>query len=248
MKIKLKIKRFEPEKRKSFFKVYNLDFKEGDTVLSSLVRIQEDIDGSLAFRYSCRSGSCGSCGMTINGEARLACETLISNLVGISREIRIEPMHNMTVIKDLVTDMDVFWSNIEKIIPWVVNGESNIESYRVEKLKKTMDCIYCGLCFSACPAIANSSFLGPASLAKFYRFLNDPRDSLYQERINILHMDMEKIAACTRCGSCDDVCPKKIPIKETIIDTTNEIVKLKNINSLGFKCLDQRNKGGRNGF
>ncbi|MBI3990615.1 MAG: 2Fe-2S iron-sulfur cluster binding domain-containing protein, partial [Candidatus Omnitrophica bacterium] len=156
-----KVFRFNPEEdKKPYFKIYDVPVKKGMTVLDGLWYIQERLDGSLAFRSSCRAGVCGSCAMHINGCYRLACETQLSGLKGeLSAAkppadiiITIRPLSELKVIRDLVVDMEQFWKKYEYIKPYLMPGASMSGKERCQtyderkKLDGLIECILCGCC------------------------------------------------------------------------------------------------------
>ena len=162
------------------FQVYDLAADEKASVLEGLLKIQDEQDPSLAFRYACRGAVCGSCAMSINGKLDLACRVLLGNLR--TTKVVIEPLPNLEIIRDLVVDMDPFWEKYEQVKPWLeseLSGEkeSRMSEAQREKIDQYVNCILCGLCYGACPMLkSNPRFTGPAALAKLYRFLADSRD------------------------------------------------------------------------
>ena len=216
--ITLNVKRFNPDSdQDSYIQEYQLDVAESDTVLDSLIHIREEIDGTLTFRCSCRSAICGSCAMRIDGKAGLACNTKISDLVsGDKTSITVEPAGNMPVIKDLVVEFEVFWKKIRQVSPWLKHfamppkGEHIVPNESMLHLAGVMNCIMCGACVSDCTSLeVNSEFIGPAALAKSYRFLADPRDEANENRLIELSQP-GGIWDCTRCMQCVEVCPKEV--------------------------------------
>ena len=185
MEITLRVQRFNPEAEQptSYLQDYVLDLEPSDTVLDGLIKVRETQDDSLALRCSCRGAICGSCGMRINGHASLACKTKLASFDPHNCTINVAPMNNMPVIKDLVMDMDPFWSRIRQVTPWLQpqgpppQQEYQAPSSAMTHLSGVMGCIMCGACVSDCASLeVNPSFVGPAALAKAYRFVADPRD------------------------------------------------------------------------
>ena len=118
MEVNLKVKRFDPESdnRESHYQEYNLEVEDYYTVLDSLIKVREEVDGSLALRCSCRASICGSCSMRVNGQAVLACNTKISDLVSDeNKSVNVEPIGNMKLIKDLIVEFDTHWKKIKAI-------------------------------------------------------------------------------------------------------------------------------------
>jgi succinate dehydrogenase / fumarate reductase iron-sulfur subunit len=139
--------------------------------------------------------------------------------------IVIEPMGNMPVIKDLITDMEsTHWTKIRRVTPWLLpHGEPPEREYVVEPesmidITQSMACIQCGACVSSCLSMeADHDFIGPAALAKAYRFVGDPRDAETRERLHDLANDPHGIYDCTHCFSCIDACPKGVAPMDQIM-------------------------------
>ena len=219
MKINLKVKRFDPaEADGSRYQQYSVEMGEHVTVLDALIQVREYVDGSLALRCSCRSAICGSCAMRVDHQARLACKIKVVDLVKEEgQEILVEPMGNMPVVKDLVTDMEVHWGKVRQVTPWLQpTGPEPEREYLVSNeammdLAQTMNCIHCGACVSDCPVLEiDTKFIAPAALAKAYRFAGDPRDGMTKERLEELSRVEGGIWDCTRCNICVEVCPKDV--------------------------------------
>ena len=235
----IKVRRFQPESGEGpYWEEFNVDLEPSLSVLDSLLQVKDREDGSLAVRCSCRAAICGSCGMKINGQSGLGCKTQIgeaqeladkkaSAVGGDTRDntIVIEPMGNMPVIKDLVTDMEsTHWTKIRRVTPWLLpHGEPPEREYIVEPesmldITQSMACIQCGACVSSCLSMeADPDFIGPAALAKAYRFVGDPRDAETVERLHDLAEDPHGIYDCTHCFSCVDACPKDVAPMDQIM-------------------------------
>src|SRR5215211_7527765 len=175
---------------------------------------------------------CGSCGVKINGHSTLACLTQIgeahegaNRLDGGSKPIVVEPMGNMPVVKDLVTDMEsTHWEKVRRVTPWLLDDGNPPERERIVEpesmvdITQTIACIQCGACVSACLSMeADPDFIGPAALAKAYRFVGDPRDVQDAERLYDLAQDPHGIYDCTHCFSCIDACPKGVAPMDQIM-------------------------------
>src|SRR5918911_1490360 len=186
-------------------------------------------DGSLTIRCSCQAAICGSCGVKINGKSSLACNTKLSSAAELSQnpegKITVEPMGNMPVIKDLVVDMDaVHWKKVQRVVPWLLpEGDPPEREYIVEPesmidITQSMACIHCGVCMSACLSLeVDPEFIGPAPLAKAYRFVGDPRDAHTEDRLLDLAQDSHGIYDCTHCFACVEVCPKDVAPMDQIM-------------------------------
>jgi succinate dehydrogenase subunit B (EC 1.3.5.1) len=211
------VKRYDPEKG-FYTREYKVEVDRYATVLDALLKIVESQDPTLALRYSCRMGICGSCGMVINGVPRLACETNISRLDG--ERISVEPIYNFKILRDLATDMSDFFKKHRYVKPYLIRKDEE-EQFRAEKeYMQTPEqledfipfayCIKCGLCVAACPVVAEKPwFLGPQALAQAYRWYADSRDEGGISRLE--HVDtFEGVWSCEFAGSCSRVCPKGV--------------------------------------
>ena len=229
----LKVRRFQPEEAEGpYWETFDVDLDPTLSVLDGLLQAKDRDDGSLAVRCSCRAAICGSCGMKINGQSGLACKTMIGEASefanrnnGGGEPIVVEPMGNMPVIKDLVTDMEsTHWTKIRRVTPWLLpEGDPPEREYVVPPesmidITQSMACIQCGACVSSCLSMeADPEFIGPAALAKAYRFVGDPRDSQTTERLYDLAQDPHGIYDCTHCFSCVDACPKDVAPMDQIM-------------------------------
>jgi len=227
MRLAFTIQKYNPEiDQHPHDEIYHLDVSPGLTILDALIRLKNEEDGRLTFRYSCRSAICGSCAMEINGSEKLACRTSIRKEWERHREITVAPLKNLAVIKDLAVDMRSFWQKNRTIVPWLLSGENKVVAR--EKELSTPDlavfhnvdaCIQCGACVAACTSHeADRHFLGPAALAKAYRFVADTRES--EDARNARLATLQEPAGmwdCTRCNFCVQVCPKDVQPMEAII-------------------------------
>ncbi|MEW6543594.1 MAG: succinate dehydrogenase iron-sulfur subunit [Nitrospirota bacterium] len=229
MRLTFTIARFNPETdSRPHEEEYRLEVSRGMTVLEALIRIKNEQDGSLALRYSCRSAICGSCAMEINGSEKLACKTSVRRELERHERLRIAPLKNLPVIKDLIVDMTSFWGKIREVTPWLMPasqpgteppaGQMALPpaSYQFHNVDA---CIMCGACVASCTSHEVSRrFLGPAALAKAERFLADPRESPASKRQRLAEMEEEHgIWDCTRCNFCVQVCPKDVKPMEAIV-------------------------------
>ena len=219
MDVTLNVRRYDPDADEpaSYFQEYRLDVDESAMVLDGLIKVREEIDGGLALRCSCRSAICGSCTMRVNGKATLACKTKVADAVRRGNgAITIEPPGNMPVVKDLVVDFKPFWDKVRAVEPWLQPEGPEPEAEYIAPnedmlhLAGVMDCIMCGACVSDCTVLeVDSNFLGPAALAKAYRFVGDPRDGADVARLGDIN-EYGGIWDCTRCLQCVEVCPKGV--------------------------------------
>ncbi|HKH14913.1 MAG TPA: succinate dehydrogenase/fumarate reductase iron-sulfur subunit [Solirubrobacterales bacterium] len=231
----LKVRRYQPETREGpYWQEFTVDLDPDLSVLDGLLQVRDSQDGTLVVRCSCKAAICGSCGTKINGQSTLACKTQISEAQdGANRRpgdhggnpIVVEPMGNMPVVKDLVTDMEsTHWEKVRRVTPWLLpEGDPPEREYVVPPesmidVTQSMACIQCGACVSACLSMeADPEFVGPAALAKAYRFVGDPRDSQTKERLYDLAQDPHGIYDCTHCFSCVDACPKGVAPMDQIM-------------------------------
>ena len=234
MDVTVKVKRYDPESENptSYWIDYTVPVDQFTTVLDTLIKIREEIDGSLALRCSCRSAICGSCAMRINGHAGLACKIRVSNISPGGETITVEPAGVMPVIKDLVVDMAPFWAKVNAVEPWLNPQGPEPEAEYIAPnedmlhLAGVMDCIMCGACVSDCTVLeVDPNFLGPAALAKAYRFVADPRDSQDRERLKALS-EYTGIWDCTRCYECVQVCPKGVAPMDRIMALRDMAMRL----------------------
>jgi succinate dehydrogenase / fumarate reductase iron-sulfur subunit len=234
----LKVRRYQPEAgvgetpQGAYWQEFTVDVEETLSVLDALLQARSLHDGSLAVRCSCRAAICGSCAVRINGRSTLACKTKVQVAAdeanrrnGGTNPIVVEPMGNMPVLKDLVTDMEsTHWEKIRRVTPWLLPPDEPPEREHVVPpesmidITQSMACIQCGACVSACLSMeADPEFIGPAALAKAYRFVGDPRDVQTRERLYDLAQDPHGIYDCTHCFACIDACPKGVAPMDQIM-------------------------------
>lgn len=243
----LKVRRYQPEAAEeegkgAYWEKFDVELDPTLSVLDGLLQAKDDQDGSLAVRCSCRAAICGSCGVKVNGQSTLACKTQIGEAadeaVRLARkngedgpvEITVEPMGNMPVVKDLVTDMEsTHWKKFRRVTPWLMpegpppEREYIVPAESMVDVTQSVACIQCGACVSACLSMeADPDFIGPAALAKAYRFVGDPRDGQTTQRLYDLANDPHGIYDCTHCFSCIDACPKGVA-------PMNQIVRLRRL-------------------
>jgi len=214
----LRISRFNSKTDPSpTFAEFKVPVQKWTTVLEAILFVKQNLDHSVAVRYSCRQASCGSCGMQINGKPSLACYTKISELN--SNVVTVEPMHNFPIIRDLAVDFKQMFATHKKMKPYIVREDSEVTPGTKEFLQTPEDvekylqfsyCIKCGLCNSSCPTMAtDTSFIGPQGLAQAYRYVADNRDDGKKERLKIIDQS-HGIWRCHFAGSCSHVCPKGV--------------------------------------
>jgi succinate dehydrogenase / fumarate reductase iron-sulfur subunit len=236
MNVTLSVRRFNPDvdEPESYLQDYELEVDDTAMVLDLLIKVREEIDGTLALRCSCRSAICGSCAMRVNGQASLACNTNVADAASKGDGvILVEPMGNMQVVKDLVVDFKPFWDKVRAVEPWLKpegpepdpDLEYTAPNEDMLDLAGVMSCIMCGACVSDCTVLAvDGNFLGPAALAKAYRFVGDPRDDAGHARLGELNGD-GGMWDCTRCLQCVEVCPKGVDPMGRIMSLRSEAME-----------------------
>jgi succinate dehydrogenase / fumarate reductase, iron-sulfur subunit len=232
MNVALKIWRFDPESGERALREYEVDAPEWACLLDVLDLIKDKHDGTLAYRKSCRMMICGSCGMRMDGRAILACKERMKPIVDSGHVPVISAMGNMPVVKDLVVDMDPFWGKIRAVKPWLDPGydevaekERVVSQQQMNVIHKEALCIMCGCCVSECNSMeSDPEFLGPAALAKGFRFVGDARDQDDIERLNALNEE-HGIWDCTRCYFCNERCPKGVDPRDAIAKLGAESIK-----------------------
>jgi len=215
--ITLEVFRYHPEvDLEPSFQSYEVPYNKDWVILDALNYIKDDLDGSLSFRWSCRMGVCGSCGMMINGSPVLTCATFLHQY--LPGPIRIEPLNYFPVIKDLIIEMSDFMEKLKRVKPWIIRedekdlseGEYLQTPSQLEDYKQYSMCINCMLCYSACPVYGlEPTFIGPAAIALGQRYNHDNRDQGAQEREEIISQD-DGLWQCTLVGECTKVCPKDV--------------------------------------
>jgi fumarate reductase iron-sulfur subunit len=215
-RITLQVTRYRPEDDlEPVTQEYEIPFRKEWAVLDGLNHIKDHIDGTLSYRWSCRMGICGSCGMMINGEPQLSCAAFLAGYA--PGPVRIEPLHNFPVIRDLVVEIGDFMRKLPRVKPWLIRTEPSQKPG--EHLQAPMDldeyhqysmCINCMLCYSACPIVGlEEDFLGPAAIAIAQRYNLDSRDQGAAERFDVLSSPAG-VWDCTFVGECTTACPKGV--------------------------------------
>jgi succinate dehydrogenase iron-sulfur subunit len=247
----LKLRRYDPHAGEApYYEEFQVELEPHRSVLEAILKVKAEQDGSVGIRCSCRAAICGSCGVRINGRPGLACHTHLEHAAnrGVNADgttILVEPMGNMPVIKDLIVDMDaVHWKKIERVTPWLINKqpiperEYVVPHENMVDVTQTMACIQCGACVSDCLSMeVDPLFVGPAALAKAYRFVGDPRDAEHEERLRDLAEDPHGIYDCTHCFNCIEACPKGVA-------PMSQIMRLRRVSSADFG-IEDRNNGYR---
>ncbi len=227
--LSIEILRYNPETDdKPSYGTFEIPFVEDWSMLDALEYIKDELDSSLAYRWSCRMAVCGSCGMVINGTPKLGCETFLRDYY--PNTIKVEPLANFPIEKDLVVDAEDFIKKLEAVKPYIINamekpipesaGEASPQQIGASANKQTPKqmglykqfsmCINCMLCYSACPQMGiNPLFTGPAVIALGHRYNLDSRDEGYDQRTEVIQ-GKNGVWSCTFVGYCSEVCPKNV--------------------------------------
>jgi len=215
--ITLQVARYRPDtEREPRLQDYVVPLRKEWAVLDGLNYIKDQLDGTLSFRWSCRMGICGSCGMSVNGDPKLTCATFLDDYA--PGPVRVEPLANFPIVRDLVVEVNDFMLKLRRVKPWLLRhedkpldeGEYLQTPDELDDYKKYSLCINCMLCYSACPIYGlEPEFLGPAAIALAQRYNLDSRDEGAHQRLDVLSTD-EGVWACTYVGECTVACPKGV--------------------------------------
>jgi succinate dehydrogenase iron-sulfur subunit len=215
--ITLEVTRYSPEHDQApRFQSYQVPLRKDWVVLDALNYVKDTSDGSLTYRWSCRMGICGSCGMMVNGEPKLTCATFLDDYA--PGPVRVEPLRYFPVVRDLVVEIGDFMNKLQQAKPWLIrqeekplaDGEYLQTPQQMDRYQQFSMCINCLLCYAACPVYGlDPLFIGPAALALAQRYNLDSRDQGSRERFELLSQH-EGIWACTFVGECTKVCPKHV--------------------------------------
>lgn len=216
-RITARILRSEPQPH---WQEYTVETFPQMVVLDVVERVREEQDETLAYRFACRLGMCGTCGMTVNGRPRLACRTPVASL---GDTVTIAPMRHLPVIRDLAVDMDPFFEKYRRVKPWFVPKDAAAPPAVLRKgskerglIDQNLECITCGLCTAACGMLSwDPGFLGPAALNRAHNLIADVRDAAAEERLALVDAQ-DGIWRCHTQFECTEVCPKRISPSETI--------------------------------
>ena len=231
--ITLEVFRYQPDQSdQPRFQSYTVPYREDWVVLDALNHIKDHLDGTLSYRWSCRMGVCGSCGMMVNGEPKLTCAAFLKDYY--PNPIRVEPLANFPVLRDLVVNLDDFMHKLKELKTWLIpkkdkpvsEGEFLQSPEELARYKQFSMCINCMLCYAACPVYGlEPKFIGPAAIALAQRYNLDSRDKARDERINVI-ASSEGIWECTLVGECTRVCPKHVDpagaIQQAKVQATKE--------------------------
>jgi succinate dehydrogenase / fumarate reductase iron-sulfur subunit len=228
--VTLRIRRFNPEEHPEPVWVdYQLTLDPKERVLDALNKVKWEQDGTLTYRRSCAHGICGSDAMRINGRNRLACKTLIKD-VNPEKPITIEAIKGLTVLKDLIVDMDPFFQAYKDVMPFLITNGNEPTRERLqsaedrERFDDTTKCILCAACTSSCPVFWNDGqYFGPAAIVNAHRFIFDSRDEGGEQRLEILN-DREGVWRCRTTFNCSEACPRGIEVTKAIQEVKRALV------------------------
>ncbi|MEV5984412.1 succinate dehydrogenase iron-sulfur subunit [Streptomyces sp. NPDC052051] len=229
--VTFRVRRFNPEvSAESVWQDFQLLIDPKERVLDGLHKIKWDLDGTLTFRRSCAHGICGSDAMRINGKNRLACKTLIKD-INPDKPITIEPIKGMTVLKDLVVDMEPFFQAYRDVMPFLITKDTNeptrerLQSAEDrERFDDTTKCILCAACTSSCPVFWNDGqYFGPAAIVNAHRFIFDSRDEAGEQRLEVLN-DKDGVWRCRTTFNCTDACPRGIEVTKAIQEVKRALI------------------------
>ncbi|MEU1041768.1 succinate dehydrogenase iron-sulfur subunit [Streptomyces sp. NPDC005551] len=226
-----RIRRYNPEiSAEATWEDFQLEIDPKERVLDALHKIKWDLDGTLTFRRSCAHGICGSDAMRINGKNRLACKTLIKD-INPGKPITVEAIKGLTVLKDLVVDMDPFFQAYRDVMPFLITKDTNeptrerLQSAEDrERFDDTTKCILCAACTSSCPVFWNDGqYFGPAAIVNAHRFIFDSRDEAGEQRLEILN-DKDGVWRCRTTFNCTDACPRGIEVTKAIQEVKRALI------------------------
>ncbi len=220
MEVRLRILRYNPESDDGpHYEQYAVEAEPTDRVLDLLHQVKGYQDGTLTYRASCEHGICGSDAMRINGVNQLACKALVRDL---GREIQVEPILGLPVIKDMIVDMEPFFEHYRSVMPFLVNDEVPEHGERLQspaaraRYDDTTKCILCAACTTGCPSFwADGEFVGPAAIVQAHRFIFDDRDQAAGERLRILN-EQFGVWRCRTIFNCTNACPREIKVTQAI--------------------------------
>jgi succinate dehydrogenase / fumarate reductase, iron-sulfur subunit len=220
--VELRLLRFNPEADdEPHFERYEVEAEPMERLLDCLHKVKWEQDSSLALRFSCAHGVCGSDAMTVNGVNMLACKVLVKDL---DLPVTVEPMRGLPVIKDFIVDMEPFFAGYRAVKPWLVVDEATHEPEREryqspeqrERYDDTTKCILCAACTTSCPIFwSDDEYVGPAAIVNAHRFIFDSRDEGGRERLEILSQ-RDGVFKCRTVFNCTAACPRGIKVTKAI--------------------------------
>jgi fumarate reductase iron-sulfur subunit len=216
-RITVQVERYRPEQEtEPTWQSYDIPLREDWSVLDGLNYVKDHLDGTLSYRWSCRMGICGSCGMTVDGDPALSCAELLTD--HSPGPVRVGPLRNFPVIRDLVVDVSDFMRKLPRVKPWIIRedeqpvseGEYLQTPAQMDEYQQYSMCINCMICYAACPVYGlDEQFVGPAAIALAQRYNLDSRDQGAQDRLDVL-IHPDGLWGCTFVGECTRACPKDV--------------------------------------
>jgi succinate dehydrogenase / fumarate reductase iron-sulfur subunit len=228
--ITLRVRRFNPEVRPdAYWQDFQVRVDPKERVLDALHKVKWEQDGTLSFRRSCAHGVCGSDAMRINGKNRLACKTLIKD-VNPAKPVTVEPIKGLTVLKDLIVDMEPFLQSYRDVMPFLITSGNAPTRERLQSAEErarfddTTKCILCAACTTSCPVFwADGQYFGPAAIVNAHRFIFDSRDEGAEQRLEILN-EREGVWRCRTTFNCTDACPRGIEVTKAIQEVKQALI------------------------
>ena len=215
------------------FQPFRVPRRPNQTILDVVTEIQREQDPTLSYRFACRVGMCGSCAMVVNGRPRWTCRTRVSEAAATNGKLTLEPLRNLTVIKDLAVDMAEFFDKWRDARGFFEPGDAIHKEFAVvppdseerRAADEAIECIGCGICYSACDVVAwDDSYLGPAALNRAWSLFNDVRDGAQSERLDAVS-GSSGCQACHTHMSCTVFCPKSIASTYSIAGLKRKVVR-----------------------
>jgi len=228
MALTLKIRRYNPEVSPDpWWDEFQVKMEPTDRLLDALHEVKWRQDGTLALRRSCAHGVCGSDAMLINGRNALACKVLVQD---VAPKATVEPIRGLTVLKDLIVDMEPFFDGYKSVLPFLVNDSGEPDKERLQSPEEraryddTTKCILCAACTTSCPIFwGDDEYVGPAAIVNAHRFIFDSRDQGSSERLKILS-EKTGVFRCRTTFNCTDACPRGIQVTKAIQEVKRSIL------------------------
>ena len=228
MALTLKIRRYNPEVSPDpWWDGFTVRMEPTDRLLDALHEVKWRLDGTLALRRSCAHGVCGSDAMMINGRNALACKVLVQD---VAPKATVEPIRGLSVLKDLIVDMDPFFEGYKSVLPFLVNDSGEPDTERRQspeeraRFDDTTKCILCAACTTSCPIFwGDEAYVGPAAIVNAHRFIFDSRDEGGRERLKILS-EKTGVFRCRTTFNCTEACPRGIQVTKAIQEVKRSIL------------------------
>jgi succinate dehydrogenase / fumarate reductase, iron-sulfur subunit len=228
VQLTLRIRRYNPEvSEDSWWDEFTVMADPLERLVEVLHEVKWHQDGTLSFRRSCAHGICGSDAMLINGRNALACKVLVTD---VAPKVTVEPIRGLSVLKDLIVDMDPFLDGYKSVLPYLINDEGEPEKERLQspqdraRFDDTTKCILCAACTTSCPIFwGDEGYVGPAAIVNAHRFIYDSRDQGSRERLKILS-EKTGVFRCRTTFNCTDACPRGIEVTKAIQEVKRSIL------------------------